>query len=452
MSGSEGRGRLGFSAPDVPAGEVYDRCVRCGLCLPVCPTYVETLVETSGPRGRIALIKAVAEGKLALDSPGFVHQMGECLDCRACEAACPSGVEYGRLLEPARTQLERAKVTKRSPLAALLRRLGLGLFANPAAMRAFARVVRFAQRSGLQALAERSGLLLAFGLERSARLAPPLSARFFVPRDQRWPAEGERKTTAFLHAGCVMAVAFAEVDEATVRVLRRCGCEVTAPAAQGCCGAIAVHAGEMELGRRLARRNIAAFERSGAEVYVVNAAGCGSALKEYGTLLAGDAAWAERARTFSARVRDLGELLDRIGLAPSLGPLARTVTYQDPCHLVHAQRIANAPRRLLRAIPGLRLVEMQESALCCGSAGIYNLTQPEMSDRLAQRKVERILETDAEMVVTANPGCALQLRAALRAAGDRRPVVQLVELLDEAFAAYSPASLPSPQSAAATLG
>jgi glycolate oxidase iron-sulfur subunit len=445
----------GFTAPDVPPSQVYDQCVRCGLCLPTCPTYVETLLETSSPRGRIALIKAVDEGRLDLTSPGFIHQMSECLDCRACEAVCPSGVAYGQLLEPARTQIERATAPSQPAGRGVVRALTLGtLFTRLWTMRVAARLLRFYQRSGLQALARSSGLLRFFGLESLEAMAPPISSRFFVPRNQRWPAaEGRpRKGVAFVHAGCVMHVAFAEVDEATVRVLQRAGCDVVAPAGQGCCGAIAVHAGEMERGRSLAKANIAAFEQSGADVYVVNAAGCGSALKEYGHLFAADPDWAGRAAAFSARVRDVTEYLDEIGIAPELGPLDAVVTYQEPCHLVHAQRIAAAPRRLLTSIPGLVLREMNESSLCCGSAGIYNLTQPEMALRLQRRKVENALAVEPQIVATANPGCALQVANGLRAVGSKVAVKHIVELLDASYAAYKPTSRASSESAASRLG
>ena len=445
--------KTGFSGDDVPPASVYDQCVRCGLCLPTCPTYVETLVETSSPRGRIALIKAVDEGRLDLTSPGFMHQMSECLDCRACEAVCPSGVAYGQLLEPARTQIERATGKRRGFFQTLVRNFVLKtMFSNLAWMRAGAGLLRFYQRSGLQAFARTSGLLRWLGLDEIEALAPPVSARFFVPKGQRARARGERKLTAFMHAGCVMQVAFAEVDEATVRVLQRSGCEVVVPAAQGCCGAIAVHAGEMDLGRELAKRNIAAFERSGAQVYAINAAGCGSTLKEYGHLFAGDPEWDERAARFSAQIRDVTELLDSLGLAPELGVLDKSVSYQDACHLAHAQRITAQPRHILESIPGLVLIEMNESSLCCGSAGIYNVTQPEMAERLGARKVENAMATGAEIIATANPGCALQIAAGLRKAGSGVRVAHVIELLDESYAAYNPTSRVSPARAASTLG
>jgi len=428
--------KTGFSGQDVPPEDVFNQCVRCGLCLPTCPTYVETLVETSGPRGRIALIRAVAEGQLDLTSPGFMHQMSECLDCRACEAVCPSGVRYGELLEPARTQIVRETAPQRSLAARFGRAVLIGaLFSRLGFMRLVAALVRFYQRSGLQTFARSSGILRALHLDGLEAMAPRMSPHFFVAADQRFPAQGTRKASAFFHAGCIMHVAFAEWNEASVRVLTRAGVEVVVPRDQGCCGAITIHAGEMDRGRALAQRNIAAFERSGADVYVINAAGCGSALKEYGQLFHDDDAWRERARAFSAKVRDITEFLDAIGIDPNLGPLEAVVTYQDPCHLAHAQRITAAPRRLLARIPGLEIREMEESSLCCGSAGIYNVTQPEMAGRLGRRKVEHVLDVAPDILATANPGCALQIANGLRAAGKNVEVLHVVQLLDRSYAA-----------------
>jgi glycolate oxidase iron-sulfur subunit len=404
--------------------------------LPTCPTYVETLVETSGPRGRIALIKAVAEERLDLTSPGFMHQMSECLDCRACEAVCPSGVAYGQLLEPARTQIVRATAGTRPLSERLARTVLLGwLFSSLGNLRLVASVLRWYQQSGLQDAIRKSGFLRTLKLADAEALAPRISERFFVPRDQRFAARGTTKATVVMHAGCVMHVAFAPTDEATVRVLQRAGCDVLVPSAQGCCGAITIHAGDLDRGRALAKANIAAFEDSEADYYVINAAGCGSALKEYGHLFADDPAWHARAVEFSSRVRDVTELLDTLGLGPGLGSLPYTITYQDACHLAHAQRITAPPRRLLAQIPGVRLREMNESSLCCGSAGIYNLTQPEMAVRLGSRKAERIMEVAPDLVITANPGCAIQMAAALRAAGSAAQVRHIVDLIDASYAA-----------------
>ena len=432
----DGRTHLGFTGQDIPPDDVFNLCVRCGLCLPTCPTYVETMVETSGPRGRIALIRAVAEDKLDLTSPGFVHQMSECLDCRACEAVCPSGVRYGELLEPARTQVVRATAVNQTTAERLGRSFLIGtLFSKLGVMRLLAAAVRLYQQSGLQALVRASGLLKALKLEDLEALSPRMSPRFFVPSNQRFPARGTRKATAFLHTGCIMHVAFAEWHEASVRVLARAGVDVVVPRDQGCCGAITIHAGEMDRGRDLARRNIAAFERSGADVYVINAAGCGSALKEYGHLLHEDPVWHERAVAFSAKVRDITEYLDEIGIAPGLGTVNAAVTYQDPCHLAHAQRITVPPRRLLAQIPGLEIREMAESSLCCGSAGIYNVTQPEMAGRLGRRKVANVVDVSPDILVTANPGCALQIVNGLRSAGRKIEVLHVVQLLDRSYAA-----------------
>jgi glycolate oxidase iron-sulfur subunit len=416
---------------------LYNQCVRCGLCLPTCPTYIETLTETSGPRGRISLIKDVAEGRLDVLSPGFVHQMSECLDCRACEAVCPSGVQYGTLVESARARIERATAPKRGFFSRFGRWLALkALFGNLGLMRFCATLLRFYQRSGLQSLVRAIGLLRLFRLSETEAFAPSISKRYFVPNDQVFEAAGAR-LKVILHAGCVMQVAFAHVHDATVRVLTANRCTVVVPAEQGCCGAIAVHAGEPEFSETLAKRNIEAFERSGAGFYIVNAAGCGSALKEYGELLSGDPRWADRAEAFAARVRDVLEFLDQLQLNPLIGKLDETVTYQEPCHLVHAQRISEAPRRLLAQIPGLQLREMNESSVCCGSAGIYNLTEPAMSKRLRDRKVANIMQTGAHVVATANPGCDMQVTAGLRSAGYNARVRHVVELLDEAYRNYS---------------
>lgn len=416
-----------FTGEDQPSPSIYDRCIRCGLCLPTCPTYLETFTETSGPRGRISLIKAVGEGRLDLLSPGFVHQMSECLDCRACEAVCPSGVRYGQLVETARTQIARTTTPQQSASKRAVRNVLLQtLFARLGVMRGAAILLRAAQRTGVV------WLLALLGLSRVAKLAPTVADRFFVPRGQRIEAP-HAQGLAFLHAGCVMQVLFPSVHEATVRMLVRGGLSVTVPEDQGCCGAIALHAGELDLARAFAKRNIAAFERSGADVYVVNAAGCGSSLKEYVDLLAGNPSWAQRAQRFSQRVRDVTEVLDAVALPEPERPLECEVTYQEPCHLVHAQRVSAAPRRLLGRIPGLRLIEMNESSVCCGSAGTYALSQPEMAARLQERKVANIRATTARIVATANPGCAMWVSSGLRTAGYDAKIKHVVELLDDAY-------------------
>lgn len=423
----------GFGDSDAPSDAIYNRCVRCGLCLSSCPTYIETLTETSGPRGRISLIKAVGEGSLDLLSPGFTYQMSECLGCRACEAVCPSGVHYGQLIETARAQIvcaDRGSFFVRVARAMAFR----FLFMKLGRLRMAARLLRIYQRSGLQAFLQRSGILKLLRLDRMDALMPAISSSFFTPRNQRFDTQTSRGTV-FMHAGCVMHVAFAAVDEATVRMLQRARFTVVVPASQECCGALNVHAGERDSGRALAKRNIETFERSGADFYVINAAGCGAALKEYGEWFAGDPLWESRALAFSSKVRDVLELLADVELPTPQGSIAQTVTYQEPCHLAHAQRIVNAPRALLDAIPGLQLAEMAESSVCCGSAGIYNLTMPEMSERLGRRKAANARATGADVVATANPGCALQLQAMLKNGATQMRVAHIVELLDEAYSA-----------------
>jgi glycolate oxidase iron-sulfur subunit len=362
--------------------------------------------------------------------------MAECVGCRACEATCPSGVPYGTLLERSRAQIETARqageVARRPILPRVLRLAAFaGLFRSLFLLRLVAWVLWLYQRSGLRRLLRRSGLLRALHLDEAEGLLPDIAPPFLVPAGQRLPAEGPPRRTVALFAGCVMSTAFAEVQAAAIRVLRRSGCTVVVPRGQGCCGALHVHGGDLARGRALLRRNIRAFAE--ADAIVVTAAGCGSVLKEAGDLLAGDPGIAGPARDFAARVRDIHELLSDVGLPAGLAAVPRQVTYQDPCHLAHAQHISAAPRQLLRALPGLTLHEMAEAALCCGSAGVYNLTRPDMARRLGERKIECALRTGAQVIATANPGCALQLRAALSRRGAAVPVRFVVELIDEAL-------------------
>ncbi|HUZ00916.1 MAG TPA: heterodisulfide reductase-related iron-sulfur binding cluster [Thermomicrobiaceae bacterium] len=423
----------GFTGHDVPDLNVIRSCVHCGLCLPSCPTYRLTLRERSSPRGRIWLMKQVSEGKFDILDPVFEEEMYLCLNCRACEAVCPSGVRYGEIVEASRAQIEAQRAV--SPRVRLLRSLTFDvLFTDPRRFRLASRALRVYQRSPLPALARRSGLLRRFGLAEAHDLMPNVSDQFIVPKGQTVRAEGPRRGRVALFTGCIMSTAYAEVHEATIRVLARNGYDVTLVGEQGCCGALHVHGGDPDGGRQLARRNVDAFENPYIDAVIVNAAGCGAQMKEYGHLLRDDPAYATRAVAFAARVKDVTEFLVERGLTAQPGPLPMTVTYQEPCHLAHAQRITRQPRDLLAAIPELRLVEMPESSLCCGSAGTYNLLQPDMSSRLLERKLTHALSTGAEVIVSANPGCMLQLTSGLRARGDCRPVVHLVELLDRAYA------------------
>src|SRR5690606_7374008 len=424
----------GFAGHDVPSTEVIRSCVHCGLCLPSCPTYVITRRERSSPRGRIWLMKEVSEGRLDLLDPLFEEEMYLCLNCRACEAVCPSGVKYGEILEASRAQIEQAR--KGTPKARVLRKVVFGgIFTDMRRFRALSAGLRLYQRSPLPRIAKRSGVLKVLGLDQAHELMPQVSDRFVVPKGETIPARGEWRGRVGLFTGCIMSTAYAGIHEATIRGLTRNGFEVTLINGQGCCGALHVHQGDPDGGRALARKNIDAFDTPYLDAIIVNAAGCGAAMKEYGHLLKDDPEYADRAARFAERVQDVTEFLAAKGLSAEPGPLPMTVTYQEPCHLAHAQRISKQPRQLLKAIPELRVVEMPESSLCCGSAGIYNLLQPDMSSKLLARKLDNALSTGAEAIVSANPGCMLQLTSGLRARGDERPVLHLVELLDRAYAA-----------------
>lgn len=423
-------------------------CIRCGLCLTSCPTYVLSGHEAEGPRGRVALARMLAEGHAPL-TPDLVTHEQNCLVCDACTAVCPAGVSMDPLQVALRTAIEPHLRDRRPPWVRLLRWVVFrGIFADMRLFRLVVRALRLYQRSGLQWAVRRSGLLRLLKLDQAEAFLPPIGGRFLLPRGERYLAEGGggvrpgtgREPVSFF-AGCVMSTALAEIDRATIRVLQRAGHEVRDTAGQGCCGALNAHGGDLEGMKRLAKRNIAAIERGGGGAIINNAAGCGAMLKDYAHHFRDDPEWAERARAFSARVKDITEFV-RPGDLLLRRPVAGAVTYQEPCHLVHAQRISNEPRALLRAIPGLELREMAESALCCGSAGVYNVTNPRESRQLQERKLDRAAATGADTIVTANPGCLIQLRSGLIERGTRNAergrgtmrVRHIVELLDEASA------------------
>ncbi|MEI8307083.1 MAG: heterodisulfide reductase-related iron-sulfur binding cluster [Chloroflexales bacterium] len=445
-----------FYAKDRPSSDIINTCVHCGLCLSSCPTYRETGLEMSSPRGRIYLMKAVDEGRIGLESEVFQEQMSQCLNCRACEAVCPSGVQYGAIMEASRAQIEQvrsANATLSPQPSALspqpstlparplwqraLRNVVFGvLFKDMRLFRAFSSSMALYQRSGVQWLARKSGVIRLIGMADTEAMLPPLSGAATVPQGQIYPPEGTRRYSVAILTGCIMGTAFSHVHDATIRVLQKNGCEVLLPPEQGCCGALHTHGGDLDGGRDLARQNIAAFEGLGLDAIIVNAAGCGGTLKEYDHLLHDDPEWCGRAKAFVRKVKDVHEFLAGIELnTAGLGRLELSVTYQEPCHLAHAQRITVQPRTLLQAIPGLELREMPESSLCCGSAGIYNITQPEMAASLGARKVSNALSTHAQVIATANPGCALQIAAELRRRGEDVQVRYIVELLDQAYAA-----------------
>jgi glycolate oxidase iron-sulfur subunit len=415
-----------------------DKCIQCGFCLPACPTYRLLGVEPESPRGRIHLIEAAAQGRIPTDAR-FEEHMYVCLGCRACETACPAGVKFGTIIEAARAEIGPTG----SPLA---RAVTLGalrqLMPYPGRLRAGARLLRLYQRSGLGPLA-RQLHLVPKRLAEMESLLPEVPEKFFTPR-RVYPAVGPRRARVGLLSGCVMSLFFGDVNDATVRVLQRNGCEVVVPADQGCCGALNIHNGERDAAKRMARRNIETFLGAEVDAVLINAAGCGAASKEYDVLFRDDPSYQPRAEAYSRRCRDVSEFLAELGLVGTLGAVPARVTYQDPCHLAHGQGVRRQPRDLLRRIPGLELVELPGSDRCCGSAGIYNIVQPEYSRRILDEKMDALASTGAEMVVAPNPGCMLQLAAGVRARGAHVEVRHLLDLLDRAYAAGDAARPPAP--------
>ena len=429
---------IGTTPPEVPAAQPIprlavpelDRCIQCGFCLQHCPTYRILGVETESPRGRIHLVEAAAQGRIPIDAR-FEEHMYVCLGCRACETACPSGVRFGTIIEAARAEIGPTG----SPLARRLTRLALRhLMPYPGRLRFAAALMRFYQRSGLRTAA-RALHLIPRRLAEMEALLPAIPGRFFAPRQEVFPAIGPRRARVGLLSGCVMSVLFADLNEATIRVLQRNGCEVVVPRAQTCCGALNLHNGERDRARAMARRNIETFLAAGVDAVIINSAGCGSASKEYDVLFRDDPAYAAKATQYSHLCRDVSEFLADLGLAGRLGEVRARVTYQDPCHLAHGQGIRRQPRDLLRRIPGIELVEMPGSDRCCGSAGIYNLTQPGYSRQVLDEKMAAVRETGAALVVAPNPGCMLQIASGIRAHGLEMHVRHLIDLLDQAYAA-----------------
>ena len=443
----------GFTGTDAPAEADMYRCVHCGLCLSSCPTYVVTGMEMESPRGRIALMKAVNEGRVGI-SDRIVSHWEACLNCRACEAVCPSGVPYGRMMERTRAQV-RARDRQSDGMKRMTRWFLRAALPRPRLMRFGANLLRLYQHLGVQRLMRRTRLtrLLPGGLEQLEAQLPRMSGRFFGPsRRSHRPAEGEPTMKVALLSGCVMPLMQAETMNATVRTLVRNGCEVAVPPRQGCCGALNSHAGDLQSARAMAKRNIDAFLDTGADRIVTCSAGCGSTMKEYHELLKDDGEYAEKARQASEMTRDITELLLELPFRRPMAHLERIVTYQDPCHLAHAQRITAAPRNILRSIPGVQLQEMENPSMCCGGAGIYSAVQPELSRRILSRKVEAIIESGAAETITANPGCMLQLEQGLRAAGQDTPVRHVVDILDEAYRREEPESVRTRGSQSAQRG
>lgn len=416
-----------FDAHHPPSREIIDTCVHCGFCLPVCPTYVLWNEEMDSPRGRIYLMKLAADGQATIN-PQWVSHFDTCLGCMACMTACPSGVDYGKLIEATRAQIERQH--DRGLTEKLFRKLIFGLFTRPDRLHALRWPLLLYQRSGFQKLLRSSGALkiLPERLRAMETLLPRLPKAEHIA--EVTPAQGKKRVRVGLLLGCVQREFFPSVNAATARVLSAEGCEVVAPEFQPCCGALMVHAGEEEAALQLARRTIDAFERAEVDFVVTNAAGCGSNLREYGHLLRDDAQYAERAKKFAEKCADISEILAVLPPLAKRHPVRARVAYHDACHLQHAQGVRLQPRSLLAQIPELEILEIAEPAVCCGSAGIYNLVQPKAANALGDRKAEHITPLSADVVVTGNPGCILQLRASLARVGSCVPVVHTVQLLD----------------------
>ena len=419
-----------FDAHHAPEKRHIDDCVHCGFCLPACPTYVLWGEEMDSPRGRIYMIKKAAEGEAPLDGR-FREHMDRCLGCMACMTACPSGVEYNKLIEPTRAQIERN--LPRGAGERLFRNLLFATFPHPARLRLLALPLMIYQRTGLQRLLRALGIprLLPGRMAAMHALLPEVPSGVFSKLPARIPAQGTKRKRVGLLSGCVQQVFFPHVNAATARVLAAEGCEVVIPRNQTCCGALMVHSGMEDDAIALAKRTIAAFEAAEVDAIVINSAGCGSTMKEYGYLLRDDAAFAERAAAFSAKCKDISEVLSELEPQAPRHPLKLRVAYHDACHLQHAQGVRSQPRHLLAGISELTVAEIPESSLCCGSAGVYNLLEPETASRLGDRKVENLLTTDAQAVLSANPGCLLQLMSGLRRRGLKAmPAFHMVEVLD----------------------
>jgi glycolate oxidase iron-sulfur subunit len=419
-----------------PQRELIDDCVHCGFCLPHCPTYLNWGEEMDSPRGRIDLMRGLRTGQIPM-TPTVATHFDRCLGCMACVTACPSGVRYDVLIEETRAYVERKY--RRGFWDRLHRWMIFQVFPYPRRLRAMAAFLLVYVWTGMRWLVRHSGVLKLFPLRmrQLEELQPPVTLRSVFSRlPERVPAAGERRMRVALVAGCVQRIFNPGVNEATIRVLAAEGCEVIVPPGQGCCGALSMHAGREEESLRFARDLIERFSREPVDAVVINAAGCGSHLKDYARLFPDDL----RAREFAAKVRDVNELLAPLEPRAPRRPLQVRVAMHDACHLVHAQRIKAQPRKLLGAIPGLTMVEVPDSEQCCGSAGIYNLVQPQSAEQIGQRKVDNVLSTRAELLASANPGCTLQIQKILRERGKRLPAAHPIEILD---ASISGTPLPS---------
>ncbi len=420
-----------FTSPDRPSWELYSQCIHCGLCLNHCPTYRVLGTEMDSPRGRIYQVLLADQGRLAIGD-SFVTHIDRCLGCRACETACPSGVHYGRIVERARAEIEQNY--ERPYLSRRLRDYFYGrVLRDLKTLTRDARLLRSYQRSGLQKLVRASGILKLLGLAEVEKLAPVIDDDFFFSEfGMMFPALGEKRARIGLLGGCIASVAFSNLNRATIRVLRQNGVEVHVPAEQRCCGALQAHGGYLEEARANAGKNIDAFLAGDFDAIISNAAGCGATLKEYGELLAGDTQYSAKAKEFAAKVKDVTEFLAGIGLRAPRFPVRKRVTYQDPCHLAHGQKVRSAPRELIAAT-GAELVEMRHPDWCCGSAGTYNVVQQELASQILDTKMDEVTETKADIITTANVGCMLQLRAGVAQRRLNMEVMHVIELLDAVY-------------------
>ncbi|MGE5150169.1 MAG: glycolate oxidase subunit GlcF [Rhodospirillaceae bacterium] len=416
-----------FDQHHPPPPELINQCVHCGFCLPACPTYVLWGNEMDSPRGRIYLMKMASEGATAMTDP-WVHHIDTCLGCMSCMTACPSGVDYAKLIEATRAQIERRH--PRSAFEKLQRWMIFSTFPRIDRLRMLRPFLRAYQQSGLQSLVRGLGILklLPKHLRAMEALMPALGESQAIAGATA--AQGQQRKRVGLLLGCVQREFLPEINAATIRVLAAEGCEVIAPADQPCCGALMVHAGEETPALELARRVIDVFERELVDLIITNAGGCGSNVREYGYQLRDDPQYAERAARFSAKCKDVCEFLEEIGSRAARNPLNMRVAYHDSCHLQHAQRVRTQPRALLSAIPGVEMLDLPESTLCCGSAGIYNLVQPDTADALADRKAQHITTARPDVVATGNIGCMLQIAAALERQGQKTPVLHTIQIMD----------------------
>lgn len=422
-------------SPDSPSTQsLIDSCVHCGFCLSTCPSYRVIGKETDSPRGRIYLMNGLSQDKFALTDE-IVEHFDTCLGCLACVSTCPSGVEYDQLITTARIQIEQGY--QRSLSQRLLRKMLFNLLPYPQRLRPFLRSLQLYQKTGLQKVLRQTHLLerlLPKSLVAMESLLPPIQSQAFVdPELEIFPARGQQRYRVGLILGCIQRLFLSEVNQATIRVLTANGCEVVIPKGQGCCAALPHHQGQVDQAQDLARQMIDSFADTELDAVIINASGCGHTLKEYGQILQEDTAYCDRAQAFAHQIKDVQEFLDDVGLTTPLSSLQSeplTVVYQDACHMLHGQKIQTQPRRLLQQIPGLALREPRDAFLCCGSAGVYNILQPEIAEELGQQKVQNLTQTGAALIASANVGCTMQIRKHLDAQDQAIPVLHPIQLLD----------------------